>query len=367
MQLSVIILNYNVEYFLELCLKSVQKAIVDLDAEIIVIDNNSTDESCKMVKEKFPQIKLIENTENLGFSKGNNIGVKQAKGEYVCILNPDTVVAENTFDSALRFIKEVPKPGILGCKLIDGLGKFLPESKRNIPKPIVAIKKLLGNTNSYYVNNVEPDEIGHADVLVGAFMLLKRELYSEVGGFDEDYFMYGEDIDLSYRIAKSGYQNYYFGKTAIVHFKGESTLKDKQYAKRFFGAMHIFYKKHFKNNFVLDSLIFLGTKLGSKVVKGESLDVVEPLKTLVVSDKTLNFRFTQPVTYVNNLNHLVLDSNTEVVFDLQFLTYEDAILFMDNIDKKLNITFKFVPNEASFLIGSNSSKSRGQVLFKMNN
>ncbi|MEM6687464.1 MAG: glycosyltransferase family 2 protein, partial [Bacteroidota bacterium] len=233
MQLSVIILNYNVRYFLEACLRSVQAAIETLDAEIIVIDNNSPDDSCDMMRTIFPEIKLIANQENVGFAKANNQGVQVAKGEYVCILNPDTIVAEDTFTQILEFAQTVENLGIVGCKLIDGSGAFLPESKRNIPTPIVSVKKILGNSNSGYYSELDKKEIGKVDILVGAFMLLKKSVYDTVGGFDEDYFMYGEDIDLSYKIRKAGFQNYYFGKTTVLHYKGESTLKDKTYAKRF--------------------------------------------------------------------------------------------------------------------------------------
>ena len=187
MRLSVVILNYNVRYFLELCLKSVEAAIEDIEAEIIVVDNDSSDDSCTMVKELFPNVILIENKENYGFSKGNNIGVAKAKGEYICILNPDTVVAEDTFSRILNFTKTEDHLGIVGCQLIDGSGHFLLESKRNVPKPKVALKKLLGNSNSYYANHVETNSIGEVDILVGAFMLVKKQVYDIVGGFDEEY------------------------------------------------------------------------------------------------------------------------------------------------------------------------------------
>ena len=154
MKLSVIILNYNVKYFLELCLRSVETAISNIDAEIIVVDNNSEDGSCYMVKDLFPNVKLIENKENYGFSKGNNIGVSQAKGDYLCILNPDTVVAEDTFLKLLEFSENKIKLGIVGCKLINGRGEFLPESKRKIPYVNAAFKKLIGNTDDYYANNI---------------------------------------------------------------------------------------------------------------------------------------------------------------------------------------------------------------------
>ena len=245
MELSVVILNYNVKFFLELCLKSVEQSITSIDAEIIVVDNDSSDDSCDMVKQKFPSVTLISNKENVGFAKANNQGVKIAKGEYVCILNPDTVIAEDTFIKLLEFAKTKSDIGAIGCKLIDGSGKFLPESKRNVPVVKVALQKLFGNGKNYYANHLNENETGKVDVLVGAFMFLKRDVYIKVKGFDEDYFMYGEDIDLSYKLLQSGFQNYYFGETTCIHYKGESTAKDKKYTERFYKAMKLFYKKHF--------------------------------------------------------------------------------------------------------------------------
>ena len=193
MQLSVIILNYNVRYFLEQCVLSVQLAIQNLDAEIIVIDNNSSDDSCAMMKQRFPSIKLIENKENSGFPKGNNIAVKEAKGEYICILNPDTVVAEDTFEKILnsQLATRNSQLGIIGCKLIDGTGNFLPESKRGIPTPWVAFTKIFGlykifpkssMFNQYYAQQLAENQSGKVDILVGAFMVMKRELYNDLGG-----------------------------------------------------------------------------------------------------------------------------------------------------------------------------------------
>ena len=167
-------------YFLELCLKSVEAAIVNINAEIIVVDNNSPDESCEMVKHLFPNVVLIENKNNDGFSKGNNIGVSQAKGEYICILNPDTVVAEDTFSHLLNFANNQTNVGIIGCRLIDGTGYFLPESKRNVPKPNVALKKLLGNPSAYYANQVNEFDSGEVSVFVGAFMLIKKSISASI-------------------------------------------------------------------------------------------------------------------------------------------------------------------------------------------
>ncbi len=277
LKLSVVILNYNVRYFLELCLKSVESAIETIDAEIIVVDNNSKDDSCNMVKQLFPSVKLIENKTNSGFSKGNNIGVAQAKGEYLCILNPDTVVAEDTFTQLLDCVDAKDNLGITGCQLIDGKGEFLPESKRNIPTPKVSLKKMMGNAEDYYANHIGADATAKVDILVGAFMLMKKSVYDQVGGFDEDYFMYGEDIDLSYKVLKAGYHNFYFGNTSVLHFKGESTLRDAKYAKRFYGAMQIFYKKHFKQNLVFNTLVYLGIKgayLTRKTHKAQQLSLI---------------------------------------------------------------------------------------------
>ena len=250
MELSVIILNYNVRYFLELCVLSVQNAIQNLDAEIIVIDNNSVDDSCEMMKKRFPNIQLIENKQNLGFPKGNNIGVDLAQGDYICILNPDTVVAEDTFTKVLAFAKKQNELGIIGVKLIDGTGNFLPECKRGVPTPFVAFTKITGlykffpkTFGQYYAQHLSENQTGKVAILVGAFMVLKRELYNEIGGFDENCFMYSDDIDLSYMALKKGKANYYFHETSVIHYKGESTVKDGIYMKRFREAMNFFYKK----------------------------------------------------------------------------------------------------------------------------
>ncbi len=363
MQLSVIILNYNVRFFLELCLKSVQAAIKDLDAEIIVVDNHSSDDSCQMVKQFFPKVILIENKENYGFSKGNNIGVAQAKGEFVCILNPDTVVAEDTFKILLDFAKSKPKMGIVGCKLVDGKGHFLPESKRNVPTPLVSIKKILGNSKTYYANHVEEDETGEVAVLVGAFMLLKREIYNEINGFDEDYFMYGDDMDFSYRVIKAGYQNYYNPSTTIIHFKGESTLKDKIYAKRFNEAMQIFFKKHFKPNGFYNALIWLGIK-GIILFNPKPKQEKSIVKSYVlVSDsinEVLQSKLDKPVQlYVSDS---AWTDYQQIIFDNQSHSFKSIIDLMVKSSKNADLTYKILPKNSQFIIGSNSSKGRGEVI-----
>ncbi|MDD7885215.1 glycosyltransferase family 2 protein [Flavivirga sp. 57AJ16] len=362
MKLSIVILNYNVRYFLELCLKSVQAATLEIDAEIIVVDNNSEDDSCQMVRTLFPGIKLIENKTNFGFSKGNNMGVLQAKGEYICILNPDTVVAEDTFSKLLNFSEKKEKLGIVGCKLINGAGVFLPESKRNIPYVKVAVKKIYGNSKDYYANDLQANALGKVDILVGAFMLLKRDVYNAIGGFDEDYFMYGEDIDLSYRVLKAGYNNYYYGASSIIHFKGESTLKDKFYARRFYGAMQIFYKKHFTKNILFDMLVWLGIRL---VYVFREIPVKRQKKTsqyIFISDvanEKLKTILPKTVIFKQKLDSV--EKKAEIIFDANSYSYKSIIKMIED-NKDQAITFKILPKNSNFVLGSDDAISRGEVI-----
>jgi GT2 family glycosyltransferase len=339
-----------------------------MDAEIIVVDNNSPDDSCQMIKELFPKVKLIENKSNDGFSKGNNIGVEIAQGEYLCILNPDTVVAEDTFSKLLKFADTIPDLGILGCKLIDGNGKFLPESKRNIPTPMVSIKKILGYSKPYYATHINENQIGKVSILVGAFMLIKKSVYLEVKGFDEDYFMYGEDLDLSYKVLKSGYQNYYNPETTVVHFKGESTLKDKTYAKRFNGSMQLFFEKHFKANWFFNILIWFGIKIISIFFpKGEetSKNVKEYVLVSNEDNQILQISLNKKMTVQSAISNYFL--KFEYILDTNFLGFKKAIEMVSKNNIKQPSTFKFMLKSTTFILGSNSSKSRGEVIHLKNN
>ncbi len=255
MKLSVIIVNYNVRYFLEQTLLSVQKAATKLETEIFVVDNNSIDDSLAMVRERFPEVRIIANKDNPGFSIANNQAIRVSSGEYVLLLNPDTVVNEDTFEKCVQFMDQHSNAGGLGVKMIDGSGKFLPESKRGFPFPFVAFCKTFGLSklfpksklfNRYHLGYLDKDKTHEIDVLSGAFMMLRKTCLDKVGLLDEAFFMYGEDIDLSYRIKKAGYKNYYFPETTIIHYKGESTKKGSlNYVKVFYNAMIIFAKKHF--------------------------------------------------------------------------------------------------------------------------
>jgi O-antigen biosynthesis protein len=257
MDLSVVIVNYNVKYFLEQCLHSVSKAIEGMNAEVFVVDNNSVDGSCRHIREKFPWVRLIENRENVGFSKANNQAIREASGKYILLLNPDTVVEEDTFIKCFSFMETHNDVGGLGVKMIDGSGHFLPESKRALPTPWVAFYKIFGLSRlfprsrkfgRYHLGYISHEETSEVEVLAGAFMFLRKKTLDKVGLLDEDYFMYGEDIDLSYRILQGGYKNFYFPESTIIHYKGESTKKGSlNYVLVFYNAMIIFARKHFSS------------------------------------------------------------------------------------------------------------------------
>ena len=255
MKLSIIIVNYNVVHFLEQCLNSVFKAVENIEAEVFVVDNNSADDSVNMVQRKFPMAHLIANKENTGFSKANNQAIEMAKGEYILLLNPDTIVEEDTFEKCISFSDAHTDLGGLGVQMIDGNGVFLPESKRGLPTPLVSFYKISGLSNifpksklfaKYHLGYLKKDETNEIDVLSGAFMWMRKSVLGKIGYLDEAFFMYGEDIDLSYRITQAGYKNYYFPEVKIIHYKGESTKKGSiNYVFVFYNAMIIFSKKHF--------------------------------------------------------------------------------------------------------------------------
>jgi N-acetylglucosaminyl-diphospho-decaprenol L-rhamnosyltransferase len=255
--LSVIIVNYNVKYFLEQCLCSVKKATAEIDAEVMVIDNNSVDGSLDYLQPKFPWVNFISNDSNDGFAKANNKGLMQAKGKYILFLNPDTIVAEDSFEKCISFIESHSNTGALGVKMIDGRGVYLKESKRGFPSPWVSFCKLSGLAElfphstlfaKYYLGYLSENENQIIDAVAGAFLFVKREALNKTGSFDEQFFMYAEDIDLSHRIQQSGYTNYYLAETSIIHFKGESTKKDFRYVKLFYKAMSLFARKYFNRD-----------------------------------------------------------------------------------------------------------------------
>jgi GT2 family glycosyltransferase len=256
MKLSVIIVNYNVRYFLEVCVDSVLRAAKGQEVEVIVVDNNSADDSMEMLRKKFPQVIRIENQDNAGFSKANNQGFAIAKGEYVLFLNPDTVMPEDFIVKAVAYMDAHPEAGGLGPRLIDGKGRYAQDSKHSFPTLSVALFKTTGINklfprstyfNKYYAVHIAERETAPIEVLSGACMFLRRAVVEEVGGaFDEDFFMYCEDVDLSYRITQAGYQNIYYPEIDLVHYKGESTRKATlSYIRIFNEALATFVRKHY--------------------------------------------------------------------------------------------------------------------------
>jgi GT2 family glycosyltransferase len=255
-QLSVIIVNYNVRYFLEQCLHSVLRAVKEIEAEIIVVDNHSADDSVSWLEPLFPSVRFIANEQNLGFAKANNQALKTSRGEYVLFLNPDTLVPEDCFQKCIAFLQTHPQTGALGVQMLDGRGKFLPESKRAFPSPMASFYKLTGlaalfprsNTfNHYALGGLDETKDHEVPVLAGAFLMGRAALLQSLNGFDEDYFLYGEDIDLSYRINQAGWKNQYFAGSSIIHFKGESSGKAPlDRVTHFYRAMRIFVQKHYR-------------------------------------------------------------------------------------------------------------------------
>lgn len=274
MKVSIIIVNYNVKYFLEQCLCSVKKAIgewsmvngVSGGAEVFVVDNHSSDGSIEYLAPLFPFVQFISNKQNTGFSKANNQALRMVKGGYVLFLNPDTILPEDFFLKCIPFMDKDPAIGVIGVQMIDGTGRFLKESKRGFPTLWASFSRLSGLTAlfphsklfaKYYLGHLNKNAIHKVDVLSGACMLVKKEALDKTGGFDERFFMYAEDIDLSFRIHQAGYKNFYLADTTVIHFKGQSTTKDLRYMKLFYRAMIQFVEKHYSTNKGRIYIVFL--------------------------------------------------------------------------------------------------------------
>lgn len=273
MKLSVIIVNYNVTGLLRNCLLSIQKYVEGKDYEVIVIDNASTDTSWRDLIPEFPKVHFISSEHNDGFAIANNKAVKTATGEYVLLLNPDTELEGFYMEDLLDFTDSKADFGCLGVRMHDAAGNFLPESKRSVPDMFNSFEKLFtnfkrSNSKSYYRSDIDENAIAEVDVVTGAFLLIKKDVYEKTGGLDETYFMYGEDIDLCYTLLRNGYKNYYYGKASLLHHKGESTVKDEVYLDRFYGAMQIFIDKYYKVSKPLQySFLKTGLRLRHKIEK----------------------------------------------------------------------------------------------------
>lgn len=323
MKISVIIVNYNVKYFLEVCLHSVLRATNGFDAEVIVVDNNSTDGSMQMVAEKFPTVIRIENKENAGFGKANNQGVAIAKGEYILFLNPDTVMPEDFFTKTIGYMDAHPEAGSIGPKLLDGKGQFAPDGKKSFPSLSVAIFKTTGINkvfskspyfNKYYAVHIGNDETAAVDVLSGCCMLVRTSVLPKIGGaFDEDYFMYCEDVDLSYRIQKAGYQNIYFPEATLIHYKGESTRKATlSYVRIFNEALSTFVRKHYSKGNAQLFTIFINIGIVLRAILGVVKQVLKvlrmPMFDALIMLGTLWFMKEFWVVHVKNIEPIPLNS-----------------------------------------------------------
>ena len=385
MQLSVVIVNYNVKYFLEHCLLSVVKACSNIDAEILVVDNNSTDSSSDYFKNKFPSVNFYWLAENLGFGKANNYALQFAKGDYILFLNPDTIVGENCFKDCISFFQKNKNCGALGVRMIDGAGNFLKESKRGFPNAAVGFYKAIGLANlfpktfgQYHATHLLEKDNNKVDVLAGAFMMLSKKAIEITKGFDEDFFMYGEDIDLSYRVKKAGLENYYFGEKTIVHFKGESTTqKGDVYFNNFYGAMKLFVDKHYNKNAFWKTFIYLGVFIRKNIAIVKNKFVSKAINvtiksTLIIGNanesaaaKTLlekgntNIKITETNNKTEIQNILQKEKIDQIVFCNELFSYE---YMLESMNEYKNFSFAFYSNQTNTIVGSSNKDKSGFVV-----
>ena len=389
MKLSVIIVNYNVKFFLEQCLCSVKLAIELIDAEVLVIDNCSTDNSIEYLQSKFEWVRFIANKSNEGFAKANNTALKQCSGEYILFLNPDTILPENILQNCLNFFEQNNNTGAIGVRMIDGSGNFLPESKRAFPTAAVSFFKLCGLAdifpksrvfNKYALGFLPEHEIHEVDVLCGAFFMAKRNILGQLGGFDEAFFMYGEDIDLSYRIQKSGYKICYLGSETIIHFKGESARKDGfNYVRIFYQAMSVFVNKHYTGNnarlmnlflqigiYVRAGISFLASPFCRKTKKNPVNNIDVPVVLIGGSESVnegeaivMKNRPGAAIKKLSGLDHLEIKSlkTAEIVFCTGSLSYYEGINFV--AQSKMDYSYKWHGLNSASVVGSDHKKITG--------
>ena len=372
MNVSVVILNYNVKYHLDACMQTVQKALENIKGEIIVADNHSTDGSKDYFNNKYPEVKFLWFNENYGFAKAYNKAVKHANGKYLFILNPDTLVSENVIQNLLDFAQTKENLGIIGGKMIDGTGNFLPESKRSVPTPWVAFGKLTGlykilkfaPFNQYYAPYLQENETGKTEILTGAFMFLKKSVYEETGGFDERYFMYGEDIDFSYSILQSGKKNFYYPQAKIIHFKGESALNNPKYAQNFIHTTFQFYEKHFRPHKFLKSISRLLISLWFKYnKKPDNKNFNSKNSSYFFVGKKENFHFIEQKSDADIIP-FTIDKNPEknsiIIFDTSVHQMSEIIDYMEQYNN-LNIKYRFYFPKDQILLGSDAKDQTGEV------
>ncbi len=377
MKLTVIIVNYNVKFFVEQCLDSLERALDGIDSEVFVVDNHSSDGSIEYLKPRFPKVIFIESNHNLGFARANNMAIRQAEGQYVLLLNPDTFVGEQTIKQAIEFMDQHPKAGGAGVKMFNTDGTKALESRRGLPTPLTSFYKMCGlcskfpksrRFGKYYMGYLSWDKPERIDIISGAFCLMRKEAIDKAGHLDEDFFMYGEDIDLSYRLLKAGYDNWYL-PLPILHYKGESTHKSSfRYVHVFYQAMLIFFKKHYghmhlwvtlpiKAAIYVRSAMALVSMLTDKAKK--SLGFVDTKRkfrkyVFIGTDQMLGqcrqiaykkgldatFHLADENIQQHGHNALQLDDKSQlvVVYDLQLFSYEKVLAIMSTKpDKQITL------------------------------
>lgn len=396
-------MNYNVQYFVEQCLYAVIKATKNIKAEIIVVDNNSTDKSQAYLPTIFSSVQFIWNKENIGFGRANNLALTYATGDYILYLNPDTIVAEDSIEKCIQFFKKHEDCGALGVRMIDGSGVYLRESKRSFPSLSNSFYKIIGLSSlfpkspkfsGYYAGHLSEHKNNIVDVLAGAFMMLDKKMTEDTKGFDEDFFMYGEDIDLSKRINLAGKKNYYFAETIILHFKGESTKKlTHNYIRQFYGAMKLYVKKHFVGNQFMLALTNLGiqatqwkavlTMLLNKALPNKKKDsspfITAIIATQNVFDELLDLikYSTQPFVIVSRLDPTVL-SSTEIINEVKQLQKQqflkqiifcgatisnvESLHIMQALGPKIN--YLFHQENSNSIVGSRYKDENGIIIFR---
>lgn len=401
MDLSIIIVNYNVKYFLEQCLYSVLKACATIEAEIFVVDNNSTDGSRVYLSSKFPSVIFKWQQTNIGFGKANNSVLREATGGHILFLNPDTIVPEDCFEKCFNFFRSNENCGALGVKMLDGSGVFLKESKRSFPSVTTSFCKMSGLTAlfptskllaKYYAGHLPNNANHEVDVLAGAFMMLSKKAIEKVKGFDEDFFMYGEDIDLSYRIQKAGLKNYYFSEISIIHFKGESTQKrSPEYIDRFYDAMQLFISKHYKAQKA--TFFFMKIAIGtSRLIATSALFFKKITDKNNSAPKSLNTAVVASQQVFDNILHLLKYAKTPVTisgritinkmdqgiaigvedsmeltikkYQLKQLLFCEGDLSFKTIIQRTEqlawkVNFLFHANNSESIVGSNSKNEKG--------
>ncbi len=343
--ISVIIVNYNVREFLEQCLNSVQRALNNIPSEIIVIDNASVDGSVPVIRQRFPDVILIENKENKGFSAANNQGLEIARGQFIVLLNPDTVVQEDTFVKLLEFFEKTPDASAATCKILNPDGTFSVDCRHSIPTPLTAFWKVVGLSRifpkskifgRYNLTYLDENSLYPVEAISGSFMMMRREIVKKVGKLDEDFFMYCEDIDYCHRINKAGGKIYYVPNSQIIHYKGESTKKNNlDYVITFNRSLYKFYKKHYQKKYVYPFkwLIFLGTVLrGLFIFIKNNLELYYPiLLDLTLLNVVLFVNFWIRYTLKGSFHlsdffnqYIIINGITTVVYFLSALFFESV-------------------------------------------